>query len=83
MPSIPGLEQANGFRVKNSFPGEAAGTATIAVPRGWIVSPKQVNFHLAAGEELQQPISITFPDTAASGRHAVRVDFEIQADRLL
>ena len=82
MPSITGLEQANSFRVKNSFPGEAAGTATIAVPRGWIVSPKQVNFHLAAGEELKQPILVTFPDTAASGPHAVRVDFEIQADRL-
>ena len=81
MPSITGLAQANGFRVKNPFPGEVAGTATIVAPRGWIVDPKQVSFHLAAGEELQQPISITFPDTAASGRHAVRVEFEIQADR--
>ncbi len=82
MPSITGREQANGFRVKNSFPGEAAGTATFAVPKGWIVSPKEVHFHLAAGEELNQPISITFPDTAAAGRHEVRVDFEIQADRI-
>ncbi len=81
MPSITGRPQANGFRVKNPFPGEAAGTATILVPRGWIVIPKRVAFHLAPGEELQQPISLTFPDTAASGRHAVRVEFEIQADR--
>jgi hypothetical protein len=81
MPSIAGLAQANGFRVKNPFPGEATGTATIVAPRGWIVSPKQVFFHLAPSEELQQPISITFPDTATSGRHTVRVEFEIQADR--
>jgi hypothetical protein len=81
MPSITGLAQANGFRVKNPFPCKAAGTAAIVAPRGWIVEPKQVYFHLAAGEELQQPISITFPDTAASGRHAVRVEFQIQADR--
>ncbi len=81
MPSITGRAQANGFRVKNPFPGEAAGTATIDAPRGWIVNPKQVFFHLAAGEELQQPISVTFPDTAASGRHSVRVEFEVQADR--
>ncbi len=81
MPSIPGRAQANGFRVKNPFPGEAAGSATIVAPRGWIVQPKQVYFHLAPGEELQQPISITFPDTAASGPHAVRIEFQIQADR--
>jgi hypothetical protein len=81
MPSITGRAQANGFRVKNPFPGEVSGTASIVVPRGWIVEPKQVYFHLAAGKELQQPVSITFPDTAASGRHAVRVEFQIQADR--
>ncbi|MGD0518651.1 MAG: hypothetical protein ABSA26_14035 [Thermoguttaceae bacterium] len=81
MPSIAGQAQANGFRVKNPFPGEATATATIVAPRGWIVNPKQVFIHLTPNEELQQPISITFPDTATSGRHAVRVEFEIQADR--
>jgi hypothetical protein len=81
MPSIADVAETNGFRVKNPFPGEASGMATVVVPRGWTVAPKQVAFHLAPGEELRQPISITFPDTAASGRHALRVDFAIQADR--
>ena len=81
MPSITGRPQENAFLVRNSFPREVVGTATVVAPRGWIVNPKQVAFRLAAGEQLQQPISITFSDTAASGRHKVHVDFDIQADR--
>jgi len=81
IPSNFGQSQANGFNVKNSFPCEAAGTATIVAPRGWIVQPKQFAFHLAAGEELREPFSLSLPDTAGSGRHKIRIDFEIQADR--
>jgi hypothetical protein len=67
--------------LKNPFSCEAVGTATIAAPRSWIVNPKQFAFHLAAGEELQKPVSIAFSDTSGSGRHTVRLDFQLQADR--
>jgi hypothetical protein len=82
MPSITGRPLANGYRVKNPFPCDAMGTASIVAPRGWIVEPKQISFRLAPGEELQQPILIIFPDNALSGRHMVHVNFEIKADRL-
>lgn len=81
MPSITGRPQANAFRVKNPFPCEAVGTATIVAPREWIVEPERISFRLAAGEVLQQPISIVFPDTALSGRHTMHVNFEINADK--
>jgi len=82
MASVFGQVQATGFGIKNPFPHGVSGTVKIIAPEGWLLEPKQVALRLAAGEQLQQPISITFPYTVESGRHEVRFDFEIQADRL-
>ncbi len=81
MTSVFGKVQENALRVDNPFPSEVKGTAAIVVPEDWIVEPKQIALRLTAGQQWQQPFSLTFPYTVQSGRHKIRIDFDIQADR--
>ena len=81
VPSIFGQGHENSFRLKNPFRQEVSGRATMVVPEGWRVSPKQANFHLGPGEELQQAFQVFLPSDTATGEHDIRVDFDIQADR--
>jgi hypothetical protein len=81
MASIFDQAQANGLQVDNPFPSDVNGTAAIAAPDGWLVEPKQFILSLGAGRQWQQPFSFIFPYTVESGRHTVRIDFDIQADR--
>jgi hypothetical protein len=81
MPCVSGLAHDNGFKVKNHFPREVSGTAAVVAPRGWNIEPKQVSFRLAPGMELSQHLAVNLPEFATCGRHPLRVDFEIHADR--
>jgi len=77
IPSVFGRPHENSLCVRNPFPGEVAGRATLVVPDGWKIAPKAMSFRLGAGEQWQQPLEITLPFNADSGRQPVRVDFEI------
>jgi len=78
LPSIFGRPHQNRYTLENTFTRGVAGQATLCVPEDWIPQPRQVSFRLAEGEAMQQPFSITFPYNANSGRHPVRLDFDIQ-----
>jgi len=82
IPSVFGRPHADSFRLKNHFPGGAGGEVTLVMPDIWQVKPARISLRLADGEQLQQPFQVTLPYEASSGRNKVRVDFEIQADRL-
>jgi len=81
MPSVAGSRHENSFRLKNTFDQPVAGHVELIVPDRWELHPRRTDFRLARGEELQQPFEIMLPYNAASGRHPIRADFELQADR--
>jgi hypothetical protein len=81
LPSVFGRAHADSFSLKNTFVGGTGGRATLVMPERWQVSPPEVDFRLSAGEPLTQPLQILLPYSASSGRHPVRVDFDLQADR--
>ncbi len=82
LPSIFGREHANSFQLKNAFPRGVAGRVELIAPDVWQVSPKEQSFRLASGEQREYPLNFKFPYNASSGRHEIRLDFEVQADRI-
>ena len=81
IPSIFGEKHRNGFRLKNHFPAGAGGRATLVTPDDWIVDPRTVPFQLAGGESGQYNFEMLLPYSASSGRHKMRVDFEVNAEK--
>jgi hypothetical protein len=81
IPSISNRPHQNAFRLKNHFGRAVVGRAELVLPEAWKVSPREANFWLADGEQLEQGFQITLPHHASSGRHLIRTDFELQAER--
>jgi hypothetical protein len=81
LPSVFGRVHGNRLTFQNDFPRGASGRATLVMPEVWEVEPRQFDFRLAEGETLDRPFDVLLPYNASSGRHPVRIDFEIQADR--
>jgi hypothetical protein len=77
-----GRPHDNAFQVTNSFSRGAGGVATLVVPEGWDVEPREIKFRLAAGEQAKYRFQITLPYNAASGSHLIRVDFKVRADQV-
>ncbi len=82
IPSIFGRPHPNAVNFENTYGRGLGGEAELILPEVWQVTPSRIAFHLAAGEALQQDFQIAFPFTAASGRHKIRVDFQINGERL-
>lgn len=81
IPSIFGQSHANSFQLTNRFPRGVSGTAELVVPEIWSAEPRRVSFRLAAGETQSFPFQVVLPYHAANGRHPIRIDFELLADR--
>ncbi len=86
IPSIFGQRHQNGFCLKNHFPPRhlesgAVGRAKLITPDVWKVDPKEVPFQLADGERRKYNFEIMLPYNASSGRHEIRVDFDIKAQK--
>ncbi|MHC4179054.1 MAG: hypothetical protein ACYSWU_16190, partial [Planctomycetota bacterium] len=81
IPSISSRPHQNSFRLKNHFARAVVGRATLVTPKVWKVSPRQANFWLADGEQLDQGFQVTLPHNASSGLHPIRIDFELEAER--
>jgi hypothetical protein len=81
LPSVFGVPQQNTYKLKNFFPQGVGGRVKLITPDTWKTYPRVFDFKLAAGEEVQQPLTITLPFDVSSGRQNVRLDFEINADR--
>lgn len=81
LPSVFGVPHENVLIVKNYFPQGVSGQMRVNTPDVWKTYPRLVNFKMAAGEELQQPFTITLPFDATSGSQTVKVDIDVSADR--
>jgi hypothetical protein len=51
------------------------------MPQTWAVRPDRAEFRLAAGEQFRMPFEVTLPYNATSGRHTLRMDFTVHADK--
>ncbi|HUT11335.1 MAG TPA: hypothetical protein VMY42_12620 [Thermoguttaceae bacterium] len=81
IPSVFGRPQSNSFALKNPFSRGVSGEAELITPEVWSVTPSRAAFRLEAGESLRHDFQTLLSYNASSGRHRVRVDFEIYADR--
>ncbi|NUQ64008.1 MAG: hypothetical protein HUU20_16145 [Pirellulales bacterium] len=82
VPSVFGGRHRNSLRVTNGFGTGVSGAVRLVAPEIWTLAPQRSEFRLAEGETLQVPFELTLPYNATSGRHKVRADFEVQADRV-
>lgn len=82
IPSICDRPHANALRLKSSFDQALTGRALLVGPDGWTIAPNRIEIRLGPNESFEQPIQITLSPDATSGRQTLRVDFELQADRL-
>ncbi len=80
IPNVAGMRHQNRLRLKNSFEKGLSGHLALVLPDTWQVSPQRTEFRLAPGEPLVEDFQITLPSRAESGRHTIRVDFELEAD---
>jgi hypothetical protein len=78
--SVVGDPHQNSFRLTNPFDVKVAGRLQLVVPASWVVDPSQIEFQLDPGAKLEQAFRITLPYNATSGRHSIRVDFELEGD---
>ena len=83
LPSAFDRPHNNTLRLINPFPRGVHGRMTVVAPRGWRVEPREAALNLAGGEAWQQPLELLVPNTASNGRHLLRFDFELQADKPL
>lgn len=78
IPSVLGERHSNTLRVKNSFPQGTSGRFRLVVPDDWSVEPRSGMLRLAAGETWECPLEIQLPYNVVSGRHPVRVEFDLE-----
>jgi hypothetical protein len=78
VPSVVGGPHQNSFRLINPFDEKVAGRVELVAPDAWQPDPRRVEFQLAPNERLEQPFRIVLPYNATSGRHPIRVDFELE-----
>lgn len=81
IPSVFGQAQPNFVTWKNTFPQRVSGRVDLSGPDQWVIEPRQTHFHLESGEEFRFPFQLSLPNDATAGRHMIRADFEIQAER--
>ena len=81
IPSIPGRQHANSFRIKNTFDQPVEVKVKLTAPDGWLVEPAEIKLRLAAGAERRQALAIALPRDALSGCQTVYADFEVRAER--
>jgi hypothetical protein len=83
LPSIPNALTPITLELKNSFPQTVVGRISIRGPQNWYTEPRTAEFRLEPGTRWKQLLNVALPNDVVGGRQMVRLDFEIQADRLL
>jgi hypothetical protein len=83
IPSIFGRRHQNSLRMTNHFDRGISGTLRLVTPDAWTVEPQKIDFQLAEGGSLENPIQIALAYNATSGRHPVRIDLELQTEETL
>ena len=77
VPSVIGGPHQNSLRLTNPFDGEVVGQLELDAPATWDLNPRRIQFQLGQNEKLEQAFRIMLPYNATSGRHPIRVDFEL------
>ena len=77
VPSVIGGPHQNSLRLTNSFDGEVVGQLELVAPASWNLDPCRIEFQLGQNARLEQAFRIMLPYNATSGRHPIRVDFEL------
>lgn len=79
--SVYGQPHDNVLRLNNTFVQAVNGRATFVAQDGIAIEPRQFEFRLARGESFQRPFQVVLGPEATTGRHPLRIEFELQADR--
>ena len=82
LPSVPTAIVPIRLKLKNTFAQPISARVTIEGPQNWLIDPRTSEFRLEPGASWQQPLDVSLPNDVVGGRQNVRLDFEIQADRL-
>jgi hypothetical protein len=82
LPSIPSAIVPVVLKLKNTFPQSIAGRISIRGAQNWYIEPRTAEFRLNPGAPWKQRLEVALPNDVVGGRQTVRLDFEIQADRL-
>lgn len=81
IPSISNRPHQNSLHLKNHFARGVVGRVVLVTPGAWKVDPPEATFYLADAEQLDKGFEITLPPNATSGRHPIRADVEVDAER--
>ncbi len=82
LPSVPSAIVPARLELKNTFPQAISGHISIRAPENWHMEPRTAEFRLEVGAAWRQDLQVALPNDVTGGRQMVRLDFEIQADRL-
>jgi hypothetical protein len=82
LPSVPGAMTPVALEFKNTFPQPITGRVSICGPKNWSMEPRIAEFSLDAGAPWKQRLEVVLANDIVGGRQMVRLDFEVQADRL-
>ncbi len=82
IPSVFGQPHANTLLVKNPFASPVSGHMELVGPSIWLIEPKHGTLQMGGGQSAACPFTVLLPFSADSGRHPLRIDFEIDAARL-
>lgn len=76
-----GEDQLITLRFQNPWPQGIEGQLVLRTPRAWVVTPSQSRFQAARDDEQQRSFRAFLGTNAPSGPQAIRVDFEVRAER--
>ncbi|MHB0956501.1 MAG: hypothetical protein ACYC0X_10155 [Pirellulaceae bacterium] len=79
--SVTGSKQAIRLRLRNTFPRNVSGSATLRVPATWDLETSTFEFRLAENEQQEETLDIMLQADACAGPQRVQIDFEIEAER--
>jgi hypothetical protein len=82
LPSVPSVIAPVTLDLKNTLPQSITGRISIRGPKNWYIEPRTAEFRLDPGAPWKQVLDVALPNDVTGGRQMVRLDFEIQADRL-
>jgi len=82
LPSIPSAMATVTMNLTNTLPQSIAGHVSIRGPKNWYIEPRTAEFRLDPGAPWTLPLEVALPNDVVAGRQMVRLNFEIQADRL-
>ncbi|MEZ6089964.1 MAG: hypothetical protein R3C05_18445 [Pirellulaceae bacterium] len=79
--SLPGRQQVLNLSLKNTFGAPVSGRFTMQSPATWEIARQSRDINISETATTEIPIEISLRSNAVIGRHRVRFDFAIEADK--